>query len=36
MPKYYIIHNQKIENEICKLLITVENHTRRSDDIIQK
>jgi len=34
MPKYYKIHNQNIQNEICKFLITAENHTRRSDDII--
>jgi len=36
MSKYYNISNKKIQNEICKHLITVENHTRKSDDIIQK
>jgi len=37
MPKYYNIYNQKIQNEICKHLITAENqnHTERNDDIIQ-
>jgi len=35
MVKYYKIYNQKIQNEICKHLITAENqnHTGRSDDI---
>jgi len=27
MPKYYNIFNQKIQNEMFKYLITIENHT---------